>query len=139
VKETRTKFQEFIEDAGRHRVFEQESLAFEATELISTLMKEQQVKKADLAKKIGRSKAYVTQLLSGSRNMTLHTFSDLAFALGHKVKLQSSALARSKRETHVYPFSPTAGCGWVAASLPPSHSDAGQISDDFCIDFAPAA
>ncbi|MDQ6653873.1 MAG: helix-turn-helix domain-containing protein [Acidobacteriota bacterium] len=86
MNDTKTTFEKFIEDAERRRIFEQESLAFEATELISSLMEEQKIKKSDLAKRIGKSKAYVTQLLSGTRNMTLHTFADLVFALGHKVE-----------------------------------------------------
>lgn len=90
----KTRLQEFIQDAERRRIFEQESLAIEAAELIATLLKERQVNKAELAKRIGKSKAYVTQLLSGSRNMTLHTFADLAFALGCKVELQAASLAR---------------------------------------------
>ncbi|MGA3026094.1 MAG: helix-turn-helix transcriptional regulator [Bryobacteraceae bacterium] len=89
----KTRLQEFIQDAKRRRIFEQESLAIEAAELIATLLKERQVNKAELAKRIGKSKAYVTQLLSGSRNMTLHTFADLAFALECKVELQALSLA----------------------------------------------
>jgi antitoxin component HigA of HigAB toxin-antitoxin module len=95
MTDIKTKFEEFIQDAGRHRIFEQESLAIEATELICTLMKERKMQKSDLAQRIGKSKAYVTQVLSGSRNMTLHTFADLAFALGHKVELHSSSLSKS--------------------------------------------
>jgi transcriptional regulator with XRE-family HTH domain len=105
MAEMKTKLQEFVQDPERHRIFEQESLAIEATELISTLLKERQVNKAELAKRIGKSKAYVTQLLSGGRNMTLHTFADLAFALGYKVELQASPLSKSgevtpKRQRH---------------------------------------
>ena len=70
------------------RIFEQESLAFEATELVCALLKGQGVMKAELANRMGKSKSYVTQLLSGSRNMTLHTFADLAFALGQKVEIK---------------------------------------------------
>lgn len=88
----KTTFQQFAEDANRRRLFEQESLSFEAAELISTLLQEQKVSKAELAKRIGKSKAFVTQLLSGSRNMTMHTFADLAFALGFKVELKPSPL-----------------------------------------------
>jgi transcriptional regulator with XRE-family HTH domain len=95
MTDIQTKFQEFIQDAGRHRIFEQESLSIEATELISTLMKERQISKAELAKRIGKSKAFITQLLSGGRNMTLHTFADLAFALGYKVDLHASPLSKS--------------------------------------------
>jgi len=72
-------------DPKRRRIYEREALAFEASELISRLMEEQQLSKTDLARLVGTSKSHVTQLLSGSRNMTVHTLADLAFALGHKV------------------------------------------------------
>lgn len=78
---------ESLQDPVYRRKFEQEFLAFAATELICTLMKKQKSSRVDLAKKIGKSKAFVTQVLSGSRNMTMHTFADFAFALGHKVDL----------------------------------------------------
>jgi antitoxin component HigA of HigAB toxin-antitoxin module len=78
---------ESLQDRSYHQKFEQEFLAFAATELICSLMKQKGMNKATLATKIGKSKAFVTQLLSGSRNMTLHTFADLAFALDHKVNL----------------------------------------------------
>ncbi len=87
---SKDKFSEFLQDPNRRRLFEQESLAFEATEMICDLMERERVTKADLAKKIGRSRAYVTQVLSGTRNMTLHTFADLAFALGYTVKVKPS-------------------------------------------------
>jgi transcriptional regulator with XRE-family HTH domain len=82
-------FQDFISDPKRRRIYERDALAFEASELISRLMEEQQVSKTDLARLVGTSKSHVTQLLSGSRNMTVHTLADLAFALGHKVEIRS--------------------------------------------------
>lgn len=85
-------FQDFISDPKRRRIYEREALAFEASEMISRLMDEQQVSKTDLALLIETSKSHVTQLLSGSRNMTLHTLAELAFALGHKVEIGSLPL-----------------------------------------------
>lgn len=88
-------FDEFVDDRERNRIYQQESLAFEATELISDLMEKQNISKSELALRIGKSKAFVTQLLSGSRNMTMHTFADLAFALGHRVRFSPISLALS--------------------------------------------
>lgn len=59
-------------------------------------MQNEKVSRAGLAKRIGKSKAFVTQLLSGSRNMTLHTFADLAFALGHKIEIAPAPLKKRK-------------------------------------------
>ena len=90
-------FQDFISDPKRRRIYEREALAFAASELISRLMEEQQVSKTDLARLVGTSKSHVTQLLSGSRNMTLRTLADLAFALGHKVEIRSLPRPRKDR------------------------------------------
>ena len=90
-------FQDFVSDPKRRRIYEREALAFEASELISRLMEEQQLSKTDLARLVGTSKSHVTQLLSGSRNMTVHTLADLAFALGHKVEIRSLPRRRKDR------------------------------------------
>jgi transcriptional regulator with XRE-family HTH domain len=55
-------------------------------------MKKQGVSRAGLALLVDTSKAHITQLLSGSRNMTLHTFADLAFALGHRISYKAHEL-----------------------------------------------
>ena len=96
----KTKFEEFISDAERRRMYERESLAFDAAELISSLMETQRVNKSKLAKRLGTTKSHVTQLLSGSRNMTMHTLAELAFALGCKVELKATVRVepRGKQE-----------------------------------------
>ena len=52
--------------------------------LIST-MQAQGVTRTELADRIGKSKAFVSQVLSGSRNMTLRTIADIALALGKEL------------------------------------------------------
>jgi transcriptional regulator with XRE-family HTH domain len=85
-------FQDFVSDPKRRRIYEREALAFEASELISGLMEDQKVSKTELAGLTGSSKSHITQLLSGSRNMTMHTLADLAFVLGHKIELKPAPL-----------------------------------------------
>src|SRR5271157_5540161 len=85
-------FQEFISDPKRRRVYEQEALAFEASELISRLMEDQEINKSELAGRVGTSKSHSTNLLSGSRNITMHTLADLTFALGHKIEMKTIPL-----------------------------------------------
>jgi transcriptional regulator with XRE-family HTH domain len=53
-----------------------------ASAVIRALMGEQGVSKAELARRVGKSRAYVTQTLAGDRNMTLNTLDQLANALG---------------------------------------------------------
>lgn len=62
-------------------VLEQEHLLLDVTELIVELMNERGVSRSELADRLGKTKGHVTQLLSGSRNLTLRTLSDIFVAL----------------------------------------------------------
>ena len=79
------------------RLFEQERVIFEVTELISTLMEEHGVSKADLARKIKTSKANITQMLDGRRNMTLRTLVDIAFQFDASLCITIKSLAEKCR------------------------------------------
>lgn len=80
-------------------VMASERLIFNTTEDILLAMQDAAMSQADLAKKLGRSKAYVSQFLDGTRNMTLKTLSDITYALGAEVKL---AIMRDGRDvSHV--------------------------------------
>lgn len=61
--------------------FLEEGLILDATETIFKAMEKRGMTKAALAEQLGSSKAHVTQLLNGSRNMTLRTFARIAFSL----------------------------------------------------------
>ena len=61
--------------------FMEEGLILDATETVFKAMEERGMSKAALAEQLGSSKAHVTQLLNGSRNMTLRTFARIAFSL----------------------------------------------------------
>ena len=66
------------------KVWQQERCIFETTERLCELMELQGVSRTELAKRLGTSKGYVTQLLDGSANMTLRTLSDVYLALGYE-------------------------------------------------------
>jgi DNA-binding phage protein len=68
-------------------LLEQELLVVAATELICELLEKKQVSRAELAKRIGKSRAFVSQILSGSRNMTLRTLAEVAWALDTRIEL----------------------------------------------------
>ena len=71
-------------------LLERERAYMEAYMLIMRLMDEQNVTKAELAKRLGRSRAYVTKLLNGSTNMTIRTIADVLFHLGHRLEVGSA-------------------------------------------------
>lgn len=73
-------------------LFQQEGFILEVTELICALMRKQGVSKSDLAARLGKSRAYVTQMLAGRANMTLRTISDVLTALGESPRVTSVPL-----------------------------------------------
>ncbi|HFK5634958.1 helix-turn-helix domain-containing protein [Enterobacter hormaechei] len=64
-----------------------ERLIFNTTEDLLLAMQDANISQSELAKKLGKSKGHVSQLLDGTRNMTLKTLSDMAYALGAVAKV----------------------------------------------------
>ncbi len=62
----------------------QETLIIEATEALWNALERAGINKSELAERLGTTKGYVSQVLSGSRNMTLRTLSDICFVLDAK-------------------------------------------------------
>lgn len=82
------------------RLYQQEWLILEVTELIAFLMNDKRVSKTQLARRLGRSKGYVTQLLDGRANMTLRTVADLMWALDSSLGISARPLGfESSMET----------------------------------------
>ncbi|MBI2113578.1 MAG: helix-turn-helix transcriptional regulator [candidate division NC10 bacterium] len=67
-------------------LFEQERAVLLATEELLKLMEREGISKANLAKALGKSKAYITQALSGGRNMTIRTLAAFAWACHHSLR-----------------------------------------------------
>jgi plasmid maintenance system antidote protein VapI len=59
----------------------------ELTEDVCRRMEEQKISRAELARRLGTSRAYVTKLLDGNANFTLATMVKLAMALGGALHL----------------------------------------------------
>ncbi len=76
--------------ADEKREFAREELIYNVAEDVLVALEDLGVSKSDLAEKLGKSKAYVSQLLSGARNMTLSTFSDICFVLDRKPSVSIS-------------------------------------------------
>lgn len=81
-----------LENPEARRVFEQERLALVAASALLDVMQTHGVSKAELADRLGCSRAYVSQLLDGTRNMTLRSLADLAWALGTRIGVMVDAI-----------------------------------------------
>ncbi len=102
---------EVKEDRELARLVKQEELILDVTELILEKMEEKGLNKSQLANMLGTNKSHVTQLLRGSRNMTLRTVSDIFFNLGCEVTVK--AVDNEEQEK---------GDVFMQASLPPERS-----------------
>lgn len=69
------------------RAFAREELVYNVTEDILILLEDLDINKKELARRLGKSRSYITQILSGARNMTLGSLSDICFAIGVKPKV----------------------------------------------------
>jgi transcriptional regulator with XRE-family HTH domain len=73
---------------GRSSEYEAERLILDTTEQLIETMKRNGITRTELARRIGKSKGHVSQLLNGERNMTLRTLAELAFALDSEVAFE---------------------------------------------------
>lgn len=76
----------FGEDAEARKMLVQEQTIVELTVEICRLMGSQGVSRSELARRMNRSKAQISQMLGGGRNLTLRSLSDMLLALGRQLE-----------------------------------------------------
>ncbi len=103
----KTQHEVLMEDPEFRKLLSIETLVAEASESIARLMAEQNISKADLARRLGKSRSWVTQLLSGGSNMTIRTLAEVTFALDAEVKLHT--------QTPGWKAPKQSGTGWHAS------------------------
>ncbi|TWT92470.1 hypothetical protein Pla108_40960 [Botrimarina colliarenosi] len=62
------------------------------TGLICKIMKEKDVSRVELAKRLRKTPGWITQLLDGEKNKTVATLSDVFVALGHSLQFYAGKL-----------------------------------------------
>lgn len=82
--DTYTSFQDA--SAENRRLLLQEELILEVTEALARSLKKAGIQRQELAERMGKSKGYVSQILSGGKNLTLRTLADVADALDSRVE-----------------------------------------------------
>jgi transcriptional regulator with XRE-family HTH domain len=85
----KTEHEILMEDPEFRRLLSIETLVAEASEVIAKLMADQNVNKAELARRLNKSRSWVTQLLSGTANLTVRTLAEVAHALDAELKLRA--------------------------------------------------
>lgn len=79
------RFRQFVQEAESSVGYWADGPITEFIEDVWRLMEEQKVSRAELARRLGTSRAYVTKLLGGNANFTLQTMAKVAMALGSQV------------------------------------------------------
>lgn len=73
------------------RIDQQEWLILQVELHIEKLMEEKEISRAELARRLGKKKGHITQLLSG-HNMTLRTIADIMTALDSSLVIDTDNL-----------------------------------------------
>jgi len=84
---TERTFTQLFAEARRMPEYWEEGAILDFTEALYIAMEEQGVTRAELARRLGTSQAYITRVLGGHANFTLKTMSKLALALGLQLEV----------------------------------------------------
>ena len=80
-------FETMIAEAQTRNTYWEERAIIEFTAEICRLMEEQGVSRAELARRLGKSQAWVTKLLGGSNNFTLETMVRVSRTMGGELRV----------------------------------------------------
>lgn len=83
---------------AEEKAFAREELVYNVTEDILVALEKLEISKKELAHRLGKSRSFVTQVLSGARNMTLGTLSDICFSVGAQPRITLTIDAAQNRE-----------------------------------------
>ena len=93
-----TLYEKYIKDKDFERIMMQEDLIMDVTETFCEILERERINKSTLAKLMGKTKGYLSQLLGGGRNLTLRSMADLAFHLGYIVKVEFTKKRSLKKQ-----------------------------------------
>lgn len=96
------RFSKQMKDPSFLKVLAQEALMTDIQEEICRLMEEERVSRNELAKRMGKSKGFVTQILNSGRNLTLRTIADVFTALGAEITVKTKTKEKEAAETVVF-------------------------------------
>jgi plasmid maintenance system antidote protein VapI len=109
LRETIDSFHRMVDEARQSPDYWVEVPIIEFTQEVSGLMEKQGVSRAELARRLGSSRAYVTKLLDGNANFTLYTMTKVAMALGAAVHVHLAPQSADVRWKDVSPSDVAAG------------------------------
>jgi transcriptional regulator with XRE-family HTH domain len=90
-----TKHDELMLDPEYKKLYAVEGLIADTAQLIWDLLERGNLKQADLARKLNKTPAFVSQLLNGKANMTVRTLAEVVYALGATVTISAHGESKS--------------------------------------------
>ena len=118
----KTLVEEYVASPAHMRQFQQERAIYEVTELLEALLKELGITRAEFAKRLGKTKGWVTQLLDGDSNKTIRTVADACAVLGHEFRVSSQPIQISNAPTQA-----------------PAHATSGPAAKEITVGDSPAS
>ncbi len=106
LRENLDRYWKMFEEAEQSVDYWAEGSIVEFTEALWARMEEEKVSRAELARRLGTSKAYVTKVLGGNANFTLYSLAKLALALGGKVRVSIEPIVPVGRKPHPRKIAP---------------------------------
>lgn len=97
------KYREFLEGVKTSPDYWHEGAVLEFTVDLLRRMEEQGISRAELARRMGTSRAYITRLLGGDANFTLMTMVKLSMAVGGALHIHISDQKATTRWQDVLP------------------------------------
>jgi transcriptional regulator with XRE-family HTH domain len=94
---TKSLIEQDAEKSNTLRLLQQERLIIEVAHLICKSMEEKQIKRSQLAKVLGKSKSWVTQILHADANLTIRTIADIFTVMGKKLVLSDQNLLEDEK------------------------------------------
>src|SRR5437660_4364777 len=84
---TSKRLEELTSRLEQSEVFDIEAAKFDISEHVFSMMERQGMSKAVLARRLGKSRAYITKILQGNANFTLESLVRIARALDCRLDL----------------------------------------------------
>lgn len=82
------QFKEMLERAEKRDSYHVEAAKFEISEQVYVAMQEIGMSEAELARRLGVSRAYVNKILKGAANLTIESLVKIGRALGREIKFE---------------------------------------------------
>jgi transcriptional regulator with XRE-family HTH domain len=119
-----TSYDEYMEDKEFARIMAQEELIMDVTEGFCRMLEEEQLTRSNLAKTMGKTRGYISQILNGRRNITLRSLAEIAYHLGYHVNvIFNKRVAKNRNVSLVLKWDMT-----QRKSLPPQKVN---VADDY--------